>query len=287
MPGVANGYTASYLGALEGFKQAQAAVKKDPTVAPNISGIETPDDHDDRLQAHPAESAVVIQTLSLPVVGPGSRGVREEVSTPRTPPPTGRTGVHGSVHGSERLRQHVRQGREPELHGQAHRLHAGQGDRPGSEPELGPEHRFPAGLCGLDHDPGGIRGHRLGVGKKILSGSDQLNGDFVPSKTIIQEIASGSKYSRISCRSSPSGGNRYVALNTSEPPFDDVNVRKAVVAGPDREALRNTRGGALVGARWRRTSSRRDSRVRGGRRLGPAGPEPGSARLPREPERAT
>ena len=36
--------------------------------------------------------------------------------------------------------------------------------------------------------------------EKILSGSDQLSGDFVPSKTIIQQVASGSKYSPISCR---------------------------------------------------------------------------------------
>ena len=31
------------------------------------------------------------------------------------------------------------------------------------------------------------------------------------------------------------------------PPFDDVNVRKAVVAAADRTALRNKRGGELVG----------------------------------------
>ena len=43
----------------------------------------------------------------------------------------------------------------------------------------------------------------------------------------------------------PSGGNRYVALNTREPPFDDINVRKAVIANSDRAALRATRGGAL------------------------------------------
>jgi peptide/nickel transport system substrate-binding protein len=45
----------------------------------------------------------------------------------------------------------------------------------------------------------------------------------------------------------PSGGNRYVALNTTIPPFDDINVRKAVVAAADREALRLERGGELVG----------------------------------------
>jgi peptide/nickel transport system substrate-binding protein len=46
---------------------------------------------------------------------------------------------------------------------------------------------------------------------------------------------------------SPSGGIRYIALNTQEPPFDDINVRKAIIAASDRTALRNTRGGELVG----------------------------------------
>jgi peptide/nickel transport system substrate-binding protein len=45
----------------------------------------------------------------------------------------------------------------------------------------------------------------------------------------------------------PSGGNRYIALNTTEAPFDDINVRKAVIANSDRVALRNTRGGELFG----------------------------------------
>ena len=46
---------------------------------------------------------------------------------------------------------------------------------------------------------------------------------------------------------SPSGGNRYIALNTAEPPFDDIDVRKAVLAASNRTALRNTRGGELIG----------------------------------------
>jgi peptide/nickel transport system substrate-binding protein len=36
-------------------------------------------------------------------------------------------------------------------------------------------------------------------------------------------------------------------MNTTVKPFDDVNVRKAVVAGFDRNAMRLTRGGELVG----------------------------------------
>ena len=39
---------------------------------------------------------------------------------------------------------------------------------------------------------------------------------------------------------SPSGGGRYIALNTTIKPFDDINVRKAVIAGlrPRRAAAR-------------------------------------------------
>ena len=63
-----------------------------------------------------------------------------------------------------------------------------------------------------------------------------------------------------------------MALNTTKPPFDDINVRKAVIAelGPRGAARRPA--AARCRRRSRRTSSRRDSRVRGGRRSrGPAG----------------
>jgi peptide/nickel transport system substrate-binding protein len=45
----------------------------------------------------------------------------------------------------------------------------------------------------------------------------------------------------------PSGGTRYIALNTTVKPFDNINIRKAVIASFDRNALRLTRGGALLG----------------------------------------
>jgi peptide/nickel transport system substrate-binding protein len=44
-----------------------------------------------------------------------------------------------------------------------------------------------------------------------------------------------------------SGGTRWIALNTTQKPFDNLNVRKAIIAGFDRNALRLTRGGATVG----------------------------------------
>jgi peptide/nickel transport system substrate-binding protein len=45
----------------------------------------------------------------------------------------------------------------------------------------------------------------------------------------------------------PGGGTRWIALNTTQKPFDNINVRKAVIAGFDRNALRLTRGGEEVG----------------------------------------
>jgi peptide/nickel transport system substrate-binding protein len=44
-----------------------------------------------------------------------------------------------------------------------------------------------------------------------------------------------------------SGGTRWIALNMTKKPFDNINVRKAVIAAFDREALLLTRGGREVG----------------------------------------
>jgi peptide/nickel transport system substrate-binding protein len=43
------------------------------------------------------------------------------------------------------------------------------------------------------------------------------------------------------------GGTRWIALNTTQKPFDNINVRKGVIAGFDRNALRLTRGGEEIG----------------------------------------
>ena len=44
-----------------------------------------------------------------------------------------------------------------------------------------------------------------------------------------------------------SGGTRWIALRTDKKPFDNLNVRKAVMAAFNREALLKTRGGREVG----------------------------------------
>ena len=45
----------------------------------------------------------------------------------------------------------------------------------------------------------------------------------------------------------PAGGALYIALNTNVKPFDNINVRKAIIAASDREALRLASGGKVSG----------------------------------------
>jgi peptide/nickel transport system substrate-binding protein len=80
--------------------------------------------------------------------------------------------------------------------------------------------------------------------RKILEGQNMLNGDFDPDPAILKQVVTRQKEQLTLV---PGGSGRWVAMNTTIPPFDNVDVRRAVVAGFDREAMRLTRGGELIG----------------------------------------
>ncbi len=224
LPGVANGYIGSYLGDLEGFKQAQAAATKDTTVAPNISGIETPDASTIIFHLTKPTALVVEQALSLPISAP----VPEEFA-----------------------KQYDAQ--NPSTYGQ-HQVATGPyyvtNYQPGKDITMDRNPNWdantdwrPAYLDKIDIQEG--FSDTVSAGKKIITGSDLVNGDFSSEPEVIKEAVQ--KYPD-QLTLTAGGGNRYVALNTTKPPFDDINVRKAVVANSDRDALVKTRGGPLVGA---------------------------------------
>jgi peptide/nickel transport system substrate-binding protein len=81
--------------------------------------------------------------------------------------------------------------------------------------------------------------------RQILTGEGQVNGDFGPPPSVLREAATRYK-EQLSLPTS--GGSRYVSLNTQLAPLDDLNVRKAVLAATNREALRLTAGGEAAGA---------------------------------------
>ena len=82
--------------------------------------------------------------------------------------------------------------------------------------------------------------------RTILSGSADVNGDSPPPPAELRSIMTNSS-ERGQLHFTPSGGSRYIALNTSKPPFDKLQVRQAVAYVLDRNAMRLTRGGAIDG----------------------------------------
>ena len=90
-----------------------------------------------------------------------------------------------------------------------------------------------------------------------------LSGDYAAPPTAVLKQALTRSKDQISIE--PSGGNRYIALNTTVKPFDNVNVRKAIGAVIDRDgaaarraaARRSAHRHALPPAGDRRASRRR------------------------------
>ena len=82
--------------------------------------------------------------------------------------------------------------------------------------------------------------------RQILSGAADVNGDLPPPAAELKSISSNSSQ-KDQLEFTPSGGSRYVALNTQKPPFDNKFVRMAVAYVLDRNAMRLTRGGPIDG----------------------------------------
>ena len=67
-------------------------------------------------------------------------------------------------------------------------------------------------------------------------------------------------------RSARRAARATIAFNTTVKPFDNINVRKAIIAASDRNALRLTRGGKVLGRHRHRLAAAGHARLRGGRR---------------------
>jgi len=80
--------------------------------------------------------------------------------------------------------------------------------------------------------------------RRILTGQSLINGDFSPLPENLKDALDNHKNQLVLIGG---GGGRWVSLNMTVKPFDDLNVRKAVLAGMDRNALLLTRGGKTVG----------------------------------------
>ena len=81
--------------------------------------------------------------------------------------------------------------------------------------------------------------------RDILTGSDEVSGDFAAPPPDIAAAYLKSKASQ--WHVAPSQSIRYIAMNPHDPPFNNINVRKAIIAVTNRDALILTRGGPYIG----------------------------------------
>jgi peptide/nickel transport system substrate-binding protein len=234
LPGVANGYIQTYLKGVVGFGEAAKQALDDPTGgAPDIKGITTPDDTTLQIKLTDTSSVGVIGALSLPVSAP----VPEEYAKEFDAENPSTYGEHQVSSGPYMIDNNS----SGELTGYTPNKEIHLVRNPNWQPSEG-DFR-PAYLDDIEIREGFA--DTVSASKKILSGSAQVNGDFTAPPTAIKQAATSGEEGQLTL--TPSGGNRYVSLNTSKPPFDDINVRKAVIANANRTDLRNTRGGELTG----------------------------------------
>jgi peptide/nickel transport system substrate-binding protein len=222
---VPSGYATSYFADIVGAPSKPAAYKP-------IPGIQTPDDRTIVLKLKRPTAVTVAAALVMPITVPVPKEYAKKFDakspsdydqyTVFTGPYMVRNDASGKV-----------VGRDP-----------GKSIDIVRNPNWDPKTDFrPAYLDEIQIDEGN---DDLSVAsRRTLAGSGLMCCDSgqPPIAVLRRAITSAkSQLGRVS-----SGGSRWIALNTSRKPFDNLNVRKAIIAGMDREALLLTRGGHEVG----------------------------------------
>jgi peptide/nickel transport system substrate-binding protein len=214
---VANGYAGAYFGDLEGAKVGAKPGTK-------IPGITTPDAHTIVLHlTKPTGGVLASGALGMDLTAP----VPEEYARRYDAHNPSNYGQHQVATGPYMIKRY-----EPGVTIDLVR-----------NPSWNPKLDFrPAYLDEIDNPQG--NDDTTVASQKILSGKAMMSGDWSPPPAIMKQVASRQ---RSQLALVPGASIRYVALNTTIKPFDDENVRKAISAAFDRNAMRLARGGALIG----------------------------------------
>jgi peptide/nickel transport system substrate-binding protein len=227
---VNNGYAFPYFGHLKG---AKVAVKP----GTKIPGIETPDDTTVVFNLEPQEAGkctggVLAGALSMPLSAP----VPEEYARKFDAEKQSTYGEHQVATGPYMI--------ENDASGKA------IGYQPGKRIHLV---RNPNWDKTLDDRPAYVDEIDIQEGnddatvaaRKVIEGQSMISGDQTPPPSVLRQLVTRQKDQ---LQLVPSGGGRWIAMNSTMKPFDNVDVRRAVAAGFDRNALRLTRGGEVMGA---------------------------------------
>ena len=225
-PQVANPYFAAYMSDLEGLKAFQDGDAKE------ISGIETPDDQTVVFNLSRARGAILAGALALPGSSPVPKEYAQKFDR-KTPSGYGNNQVSTGPYMIE--------------NDESGKL---TGYTPGTEIRLV---RNPNWDASTDYKPAYLDSITIKEGndpdvasREILEGDAQVSGDFQLPAPILASVSRGDQKDQL-VLTPPTGRYRYIAVRTDRPPFDDINVRKALIAAFDRNALRQAFGGPITG----------------------------------------
>jgi peptide/nickel transport system substrate-binding protein len=218
-------YVGAYMGDMVGLKDFQSGKAKD------IKGIETPDDHTVVIKLTRPRGAIVAGCLSMPASAP----VPKEYAAKFDAKQPSSYGQHQVATGPYMV-QNDSSGKLT-------------GYKPASQIKLV---RNPNWDAKTDYKPAYLNSITIKEGvdpdvgaRQIVDGSHLVSGDFQLTPATLQRVSRENK--DLLVLTPPTGRFRYIALNTTVKPFDNVNVRRAITAAFDRTALRQAFGGPLVG----------------------------------------
>jgi peptide/nickel transport system substrate-binding protein len=222
---VPNGYARAYLGDLKG-------APKDPGDYKPIPGIETPDKYTLVLNLTQGTGAAAAGALSMPISVPVPKEFAQKYDA-KSP----------STYGSEAAVYTGPYMVKSDAQGKAVGYVAGKTIDVVRNPDYAPVDDFrPAYLDEVEFQAGNE--DTAVATRRVVSGESLAGGDIEPPSRQLKTLLESNKSSLSAV---PGGGWRMISMDTSEPPFDDINVRKAVIAGFDRVAARQQRGGEAIG----------------------------------------
>jgi peptide/nickel transport system substrate-binding protein len=212
------------------FKDIVGAPAK-PGAIRDIPGIQTPDDHTIVFRLRSPSATFVAQALAMPISTPVPEDYarRYDAKSPST------YGDYVAFTGPYMIRNDARGklvGHTPDRVIEIVR-------NPNWDPKT--DYR-PAYLDAITVQEGNQ--DATSAARRVLVGKSLVLGDgAAPAPVIKQALA----HDRDQLAFVPGGQYRFVSMNSDVKPFDNVNVRKAVVAVSDRLALRLSRGGETSG----------------------------------------
>jgi peptide/nickel transport system substrate-binding protein len=227
---VNNGYAGVYFGDLRGAEEGAEPGTK-------IPGIRTPDDQTVEFRLNPPEGGdrcaggTLAGALQMPLSAPVPEDYAADFDA-RQPSTYGQNQVATGPYMIENNEQGRAIGYEP-----GRRIHLVRNPSWDQATDTRPAYVDEIDIRQGNDDP-------VVSSREILSGQGMISGDQYPPPAALREAVT---QRREQIELPPSGGGRWVAMNSTVEPFDDVNVRKAVIAGFDRNALRLARGGEVIG----------------------------------------